>query len=59
MTEHTRAIIDYAFDDNGKEMRDALYASINDKVMAHLDAQKQRIAQTLISPQEETTGENA
>ena len=62
MTDQTRAIIDYAYDDNGKEFRDALYTSINDKVMAHLDAQKQRIAQNLISPQEQTqepTGDNA
>ena len=59
MTEQTRAIIDYAYDDNGKEMRDALYSAIHDKVMAHLDAQKQVIAQHLISPKEETAGENA
>ena len=32
MMENTRAIIDYAYEDNGKEMRDALYSAINDKV---------------------------
>ena len=57
-----REIIDYAETDNAVEMRDALYNAIHDKVMAHLDAQKQRIAQNLISPQETTqepTGDNA
>jgi hypothetical protein len=68
MTEQTRAIIDYAYDDNAKEMRDAVYAAIQDKVMAHLEVQKQRVAQNLIAPQtddenfentEEVESENA
>ena len=66
MTEQSRAIIDYAYEDNGTEMRNALYSAIQDKVMAHIDAKKQEIAQNLISPQQEvqqeteqeTTGEN-
>jgi hypothetical protein len=52
MTEATKAIIDYAADDNGVEMRNALYSAIQDKVMAHIDAKKQEIAQNLISPRE-------
>ena len=58
----TKNIIDYAMDDNGVEFRNALYASIHDKVTAAIDAKKQEIAHTLISqPEEETieTEENA
>jgi len=51
MTEQTRAIIDFAYDDNGKEMRDALYSAIHDKVMAHIDSHKKEIAQTLVAPE--------
>ena len=51
----TRDIIDYAYDDNGTEFRAALYASISDKVNAHLEAQKQRIAQNLVMPKQEET----
>ena len=54
MTDQTRTIIDYAYDDNAKEMRDALYSAIHDKVTAHIDAAKQAVAQNLIAqPQEE------
>ena len=41
---NTRAIIDYAMDDNGKEVRDALYAEIHDRVMAHIEAKKMELA---------------
>jgi hypothetical protein len=51
--ENTRAIIDYAFDDNAKDMRDTLYSDIQDRVMAHLDAQKQQIAQNILKPAED------
>ena len=51
MTEQTRAIIDYAYDDNAKDMRDALYAAIHDKVTAHIDAHKKDVAQNLIAPE--------
>ena len=57
MTEQTRAIIDYAYEDNGKEMRDALYSAINDKVMAHIETHKQQLAKNLIMPQEQESGE--
>ena len=48
----TRQIIDYAVDDNAKEMRDALYTSIADRVSAHLEAHKQQIAQTMFKAEE-------
>ena len=46
-------LIDYAYNDNGTEFRDALYSAIHDKVAAHIDAKKQEIAQNLISPKVE------
>lgn len=61
----TRQIIDYAVNDNAKEMRDALYADIHDRVMNHLDAAKQAVAQNMFAQEEqdegqpeENTGEN-
>jgi hypothetical protein len=56
MTDKTRAIVDYAYEDNGKEMRDALYSAIHDKVMAHIETHKQQIAQNLIVPQTQDAG---
>jgi len=56
MMDKARAIIDYAYDDNGKEMRDALYSAIQDKVMAHIEAHKQQIAKNLIVPQTQESG---
>ena len=53
----TRPIIDYAQDDNGVEFRNALYASIHDRVAAHIEAKKQEIAHNLISPQAEVEQE--
>ena len=53
MTDATRQIIDYAQNDNGVEFRNALYATIHDKVTAHLAAAKQAVAQNLISQDEE------
>jgi hypothetical protein len=58
----TKQIIDYAAEDNAKDMRDALYAGIHDRVMQHIDAKKQEIAQNLFGQSQEpqeTTGENA
>ena len=49
-----RKIIDYAYDDNGKEVRDALYSAIHDRVAAHFEAKKEEIARNLISFQEPT-----
>ena len=54
-----KAIIDYAMDDNGVEFRKELYSSIQDKVMAHIEAKKQEIAQSMlgINSQEDTEQE--
>jgi hypothetical protein len=57
MTDYNRQIIDYAQEDNGVEFRNALYASIHDKLTAHIDAKKQEIAQNLISPEVEDESE--
>lgn len=53
MTDATRQIIDFAQNDDGVEFRNALYSAIHDKVTAHIDAKKQEIAHTLLSPQED------
>lgn len=45
-------IVDYAYEDNGSEFRKALYASIQDKVEAHIEAKKQEIAQGMLATQE-------
>ena len=52
----TKQIIDYAMDDNGAEFRKELYASIHDKVTAHIEAKKQEIAGNLLglNSEEET-----
>lgn len=50
----TRQIIDYAEDGNAVEFRNALYASIHDKVTAHVDAAKQAVAQHMFANEEET-----
>ena len=49
----TRNIIDYAAADDAVEMRNALYASIHDRVSAHLDSYKQEVAKSLISQEED------
>ena len=53
---NTRNIIDFAYNDQGSEMRDALYAEIHDRVMSHIEAKKQELAQSILS-QEETEKE--
>jgi hypothetical protein len=55
---NARQIIDYAAADNAKEMRDALYAGIHDRVSQHLEIKKQEIAANLISPQQEVEQES-
>ena len=47
-----RQIIDYAADDNAKDFREALYASIYDKVSAHMETMKQQVAQNLVTQEE-------
>jgi hypothetical protein len=57
----TKQIIDYAMDDNGAEFRKELYASIHDKVTAHIEAKKQEVAENLLglndNEEEEFDGE--
>ncbi len=50
---NTRAIIDYAIQDDAVGMRDALYADIQDRVHAHIEAKKQEIAQGLVTQEGE------
>ena len=47
-----KSIIDYAMDEDGVQFRNALYASIQDKVSAHIEAAKQNLARNLISTEE-------
>ena len=51
--DKARAIIDYAAQDNATAMRDAMYASLQDRVMAHIETKKQEVAMSLINPQQE------
>ena len=53
----TKQIIDYAMDDNGSEFRSALYASIHDKVTAHIEAKKQEVAENLLGLNDEQSEE--
>jgi len=53
-----KSIIDYAMDEDGVQFRNALYASIQDKVTAHIEAAKQSLAKNLIVPQEESQEES-
>ena len=57
MSINTRKIVDFALEDNGKELRDALYSEIHDRVSAHFEAHKQLLAQSFIT-QEETLYED-
>lgn len=50
----TRAIIDYAFDDDAKNMRDAFYAALQDKVLNHIEAHKVEVAKNFFSKPEES-----
>lgn len=54
----TRQIIDYASEDNAHEMRNSLYANIHDRVMQHIDAKKQEIAQGLFGQSQEDSQED-
>lgn len=49
MTDATRTIIDYAEQDNAKEMRDAFYAELQNKVMAHIENKKIEVAKTMFN----------
>lgn len=49
----TRQLVDFAADQDGVNFRDALYSSIHDKVTAHIEAKKQEVAQSLITPMQD------
>jgi hypothetical protein len=53
MSELTKTIVDYAEDGNAVEVRNALYNAIQDKVMDHIEAEKQRVAQSMFNKLEE------
>lgn len=55
---NTRQIIDYAAEDNAKDFRESLYASIYDKVNAHIEAKKQEIAHTLVTQEAKECGDD-
>jgi hypothetical protein len=52
MDTDTRKIVDFAYNDDGVNFRDALYASIHDRVSAHIESKKQEIAQNLMNRSE-------
>jgi hypothetical protein len=52
MTDVTRTIVDYAEQDNAKEMRDAFYSELQNKVMAHIENQKIEVAKTMFNKPE-------
>lgn len=55
MTDVTRAIVDYAEQDDAKGMRDAFYAELQNRVMAHIEDQKIEVAKSMFNqPQTET-----
>jgi hypothetical protein len=51
----TRKIVDYAINDDAKEMRESLYASIYDRVTSAFEAKKQEIAHGLLGLNTEET----
>lgn len=53
MDTNTRKIVDFAYNDDGVNFRDALYASIHDRVSAHIESKKQEIARSIIGQNEE------
>jgi hypothetical protein len=56
----TRNIIDYAMDDNGIKFREALYASIHDKVSAHIEDKMKELSKNIVNePEEEVNAEES
>lgn len=45
----TRTIVDLADEDQAKEMRDAFYSALHDRVMAHLENQKIEVAKNMFN----------
>jgi hypothetical protein len=58
MSDLTRQIIDYSARDEGAEAREAFYSALHDKVMNHIEAQKESIARNLMAqPEQEASTE--
>jgi hypothetical protein len=55
MSDNTRNIVDYAINDQGKELRDALYAEIHDRVTAQFESSKIALAKNLFATEETIT----
>lgn len=53
MSDLTRQIIDYSARDEGAEARDAFYTALHDKVMNHIEAQKEVVARNLMAQSEQ------
>jgi hypothetical protein len=46
-----RQIVDYAENDQAKEMRDAFYSALQDRVMGHIEAKKIEVAKNMFNTQ--------
>ena len=57
--DKARTIVDYTEQDNAKEVRDALYSALQDRVMAHIEAHKQVVAQNIMNPPEAAVEDEA
>jgi len=49
---NTKAFIDYSMEDNGNAAREALYAEIHDRVMAHIEQKKMELAGGILHREE-------
>jgi hypothetical protein len=49
MDENIKTAIEHAFNDNPSEMRDSLFAAMQDRVVAAIEQKKQEIASSLIT----------
>lgn len=57
MSDATRVIVDYAEQDNAKDMRDAFYSELQNRVMAHIENKKIEVAQSMFKQPETVTSE--
>ena len=51
---NTKAFIDYSMQDNGAAAREALYAEIHDRVMAHIEQKKMELAGGMLHTEEKS-----
>jgi hypothetical protein len=57
--ENLRTIVDYADEDQAKEMRDALYSELQNRVMAHIESHKQVVASNMFAKNETPEEQNS